>query len=439
MLRSLLLSSLTTLPLLAQQPAPTPTPVQPADAAARAQDPAAPKAAAGPSFVLQTTHAEMAEGLAENAGVELPALQDGQHWMFTMDDGGKLQVKAANGAAGLFRLQLRPRQLMDIFGDKVEEAKQQALMIGGMMMAQSGIKPKDTADVIEFVFGLPKQIDALTVDVQGSKENGFDGDLTVQPVEGTWAGKIVAALKAGSGAPAVPDQDAALRIRSNLTTTALDQLIDPFINLIAGQGAQTDEERKQNLELFRQSTRLMAGPFAMSMSPQGGMVMLMALTDPKAYAELMHSEKYREYAKRTAEANPAVEVEFEPKAFEHKGVTVSKTTMDMGAAGGMNPLMPDGKMEVHTAVAGNYAITTQFGATAATVKNVIEKALQNEIGTQALPGGALMTMNVKLATLVEGFMGGMGMGAGDADDMPQSIDGTLSKEGSTLRLKVKVK
>ena len=120
------------------------------------------------------------------------------------------------------------------------------------------------------------------------------------------------------------------------------------------------------------------------------------------------------------------DTEYDPNAFEHRGVTVAQSTTEIDGPGA--EILPgDGVIEVFQGVAGNYMFMTGMGSDKDGAKAMIDTALSGEIASTPMPDGVLVAVKIQAANLIDYLSGGMA----PADEAPELISLRLGKaEGS---------
>lgn len=409
--------------------------------------PAVPAKPQGPVLVIKTAEQDMAEGMASGMELEgeLPKLEKGAHYVLSVDAEGKLSAKTEQGKVGFLELSANPGALMEVFAEKVEETKGMVQGMATMMLGQQGIKAKDAAAIMKAVFDFPKQIENITLRISSNpekaKQDGLDIDVGLTAVGGTWFGDLIAAMQpCAQGAPVLPDQTAAMQMQGSFDAAAIVKFAMPLLDIAARMVSKSPEEQKKYRAMLDQGMKIYDGGVAMTWAGPGGMKMLVGLSDPAAAQKLFGSEEYLAMMKAQSTANQMMDAEVTPKAFEHRGVQVTKTKAEMkeGAMMPPNPMMPNGVVETYIGIAGNYYIFTMFGSKEEDMKALIDAVADQKIQRAPLASGVLMQMNIDLVKFVGEMMAAMGGGAED-EDMPEKMSMSLSRTEKTLSLKIHAK
>jgi hypothetical protein len=169
-----------------------------------------------------------------------------------------------------------------------------------------------------------------------------------------------------------------------------------------------------------------------------GLRMISGLRDSAKMAALLQDEEYHRMQKKAAEFGDRGEATIEPKAFEHRGVSVMKLTTEYDVPE-LNPFAKDGKAAVLYAVANDAMLTTSFGSNDGDMKRAIDDVLDQKSQRGPLPGGALAVATIRLTDLATFFseLSGGRMDAGD--DLPAEVGVTIRKNGKALAISVRTK
>lgn len=391
-----------------------------------------------PALVIKTNKHEIASGMAEGFEVqgEVPEAKDGQHYVISIDDGGKAKVVIADGKAGYMEVHAKPGPLMEIFADKIEQARGMAQGFGTMALQQAGMKTKDAVRFIQSVFDFPKQIESFEMNIasdpEHAKKDGMDIDMQMTAVAGTGFAEFVAAMRPnGLGAPQVGSGGGMMSMTAGLDGKGLAKAVMPLMSFITPMVAKTEEDSKKFSALTEKMLGLTDGSLGMEMVGDG-MHFVLGLTDGKTYQELMTSPEYKAFAKL---GTPAAEVEVTDKAFEHRSVSVTKSVVKPkeGSELPPNPLFGDGPVETFSAVAGNYMVMTMGGGKDQAIKGLIDNALDQKVKRTPLAGGALMIIALDMGKLSEK------MGGQAEEDAPETMTMSLTRTTTGLGFKIHAK
>lgn len=397
-------------------------------------------AVASSPLVFKTSNGELASNLMRKFGGEQQELPEGQMLVLTLDDGGKPQVRVEQGDAGLISLQAQPARLMEVFADKIDETRQMAQGMGTFILSQQGLQPAEAIKIIQGLFDFPTQIETATLIVRGdpeAPEQGFDGELAMNPKSGTWLGKFVDSLKVNAAGAPVLEQSGAMMTGALACQMTDISLLSPFFDVFSSMGgAKSAEERTKNAKYMKVGFDAADGTGALSWNPaSGGMQIISGLSDPGAVKEMWGDPDYLKWAEAQARSNPAVEVESDFNALTHRGVQVMKMVMTMDDNGQPNPLFKDGRAETYTGIADRFMVMSMFGTGDEGIKHLIDTALEGNVKRQQLGDGVVGKLSVKVTELVDH----MSDGQAPTDEMPESVALELGRKGAGLTLKFKAK
>lgn len=383
-------------------------------------------------LVLKTADNDIAEQVLDTfEGDELPTLERGKHFVLTVGKDGKLTATTAEGDVGLMQVRARPALLAEHYAEQIDEVRQQAGMMAGMVAGQMGMPPQELNSFLADVLAFPAQLDTLNVDVVGSPKNGFDVTLDFGPAEKGWFAGYVQAIKPNAlGAPELEAKDALLTLAINCEGSLLAKSLRPFLGFAVGAAATDKEERAKFAGLMEQMVSLMDGTMAMVLEREGGgMRSLGGLVDAAKAVTLMDSADYKNFVKAAAEANPMADVEVTERAVVHREVAFTKQVVETGQE---TPMTPDGTSTSFTGIAGGFQIN---GSNEAAAKTLADMILDEKVKRAQLPNGAVLTISLRLAELIEGMSGGM---AQVGDDMPQTAKVAFAQAGGKLKITVKL-
>ena len=399
-----------------------------------------PLAAQDSPLVVRTADTGVASGLQSQFGAfqPLPPLEAGQHYVLTLGGNG-IAVTSGSGDVGLMQIDARPGALMEMFSDQIDQYLGMGRAIAMMTLSQQGIKPGPAMEVIQGVLDFPNQIQSLGVRITGdpdAPEQGFAAELSLEPVARTWFAGLVSALAPVSAG--APDLDIGGAMRGSLalgmTSTAP---LAPFVSFLSAFGSGSDADKENRMQILQKSLDLMTGAVGMGWDlGGGGMQLITALEDADAMRALMADSAYAEWATSSMGGASGMEVDYEPDAFEHRGVKVAKMSVEMGgmAAGMASPIAPDGKFQSYYAVAGDYSLTSTYATSDASIKALIDSVLDQKVKRTPLPGNMLASFTMRVADFAAMFAGGMPLG-----DAPETLALQLDKSDGRLVLRVDVK
>ena len=392
-------------------------------------------------LVIKTSFADVASELIDGDLFEgdrdLPDLARGEHYVLTLDDGGRMHVDTSQGNAGLIAIHARPALLMEQFDEQVSATRQKIQGLAVLALGQRGMKSTEAIKSVRAAFELPSQIDVLTVKVTGDPdrpEDGYDSSAELIPVVDTWLDAFVSALRQSKkGAPVLDSSDAMMTLSAAVEVESLD-LLDPFADFLAAMGAKSKADIEKYREFALTTLECSSGEIGVAWSSGGGMLSISSLRDAKRMKELQADPSYQEWVVKQARSNPSIDAEFDAAALEHRGVQVAKTTMlmDMPIP---SPLFEDGEMVSFAGVAGNYSLQWMFGAGESDVKQVIDTVLDQKIEHAQLPETILFAVNLRIAEIADYVTGGMV----PVDEIPEVFEAKLGKVGGALTCNLRIR
>ena len=165
-----------------------------------------------------------------------------------------------------------------------------------------------------------------------------------------------------------------------------------------------------------------------------GMEMLIGVRDADGLRNVISSPAYQEWTRAMAGMAPGMDVEINPTALEHRGISVlsSVTTLDEDAP--PNPMMPDGQMTSFAGIAGDYLVSTS-GGDSADIKGLIDRALDGKIMREKLPSSVFARMTMNFAD----FLDAASQGMAPTGDMPETVKVSISNEQGVLQLNIAVR
>lgn len=380
--------------------------------------------APAPALVVRTGHPRLAEGLSMAARQDLPDLNAGEHYVVTMSAEGDLAVTTGNGAVPFVMVEARPRALMTIFADHVDEVRRLAKASASVGAAGSGMRPAQMAGLMDAIFDFPQQIDAVTVRVDGDEEKGWDAHAEVVPLaRGAFERGVTALRSSGKGAPRL--DDGAVSLACDLHPSVLQTVYGGMADLVAGMVDEAD--RPAVRKLMEAQAAASDGTMAFAMAA-GAIHMVLGCADADAMRKLLAGDEWVRMQRAFLANLPDAEVEI---THEQVGdLDIVHTHGDLGTD--TNPFAKDGKIEGWATVAGDAMVSVVYGGRR-TFDRLVRTAAAGELERAPLPAGSVMTMRVDMA-------GMMAMSGRDAPrGMPASIELRLGKKGKgTLVVDVRV-
>jgi hypothetical protein len=410
-----------------------------AGASIAAQEGAAPKpaaaapAAGSPMFALKTGMEEIASQLLRMKGDDsLPTKEDDEHWVFTIDDGGAMQVSTGKGKVDVLSFTASPVKLVKVYAKRMTQFQRTAEMFGGMAAGQSGWDPSVLNEFIGDVFKFPQQVETVSLEVTGSPDTAFNAQLDLTPAAGGWLAEFVAkATPNPKGAPILED-GGALTAAVSMDGESVAKITGTFGRLTASAAADGEAERKQLAAVMSKTAAALDGAMSVVFNPAaGGLRIISGLRDAAAAVALFTSQEVHDMQKAMAEANPQAEIDYEAKGLSHRDVVLAKTKASMSMP---SPIAPEGDMTTFSGVAGEYHVTVMTSKDDAEAKKTVDDILDKRVKRKSLGEGVLATVDVKVADVIAA----MSQGQADAEEAPRAVSAQASKNGNGLRIKVKV-
>lgn len=391
-------------------------------AAIAAQDTAA---AAEPAALVKTGHPRLAAGLSMGGGSDLPDLQAGEHYVVTMSADGDVTVATGNGAIPFLIVEARPRVLMTLFADHIDEARRIAKATASVGAAGSGMRPAQMAAMMDAIFDFPQQIEVLTVTVDGSEDKGWDAHAVVVPRPGSgFEGGVALLRPSGKGAPQIGPAGA-MTLTCDLHPSAMQAVFGAMGGLVANMVDEAD--RPAVRKMMDTQVAAMDGTMVFALE-RSVMRMVFGCSDGEAMRRLMGGDDWTKMQRAFLEGMPDAEVEF---TREKSGdLEIVHTLGDIGTD--VNPFAKDGKLEGWATVAGDVMVSVVNDERKA-FDDIVRAAVDGKLERAPLPGGSMLTMHMDMAALIA--MSGQEVPPG----MPSSIDLRVGKQAkSTLVVDVRV-
>ncbi|MBK9129748.1 MAG: hypothetical protein IPM13_18480 [Phycisphaerales bacterium] len=347
----------------------------------------------------------------------------------TMSAEGELAVTTGNGAVPFVMVEARPRVLMTIFAEHVDEIRRIAKATASVGAASSGMKPAQMAGFMDAFFDFPAQIEVLTVTVDGDQDKGWEAHAEVVPRPGSGFESGVALLRpSGKGVP----QIRAAGIMSwacDLHPTAMQAVFGGMGELVATMVDEADRPAVRKL----MDTQAAASDGTMTFAIAAGAIhMVLGCSDSEAMRKMMGGDDWVRMQRAFLQGMPDAEVEIERE--QSGDLEILHTLGDLGTD--INPFAKDGKLEGWATVAGD-AMVSVVNGDRKTFDDLVRAAVAGELDRAPLPGGAVMTMRMDMAGLLA--MSGQAAPPGVPLRMPSSIDVRVGKKAkSVLVVDVKV-
>jgi hypothetical protein len=229
------------LPLFAQEPVPEPSPKP---------EPAQQTAAVGPMLVVKTNRDDVAMMAAMSFDYvdELPDVSDGGHYVLSLGTDKKLTVTSGTGDVGTLQVVAEPGLLMEAFAEDIEGGR--AMMRGALTMGfqEGGMSPKDAAALVKDILEFPRQLQRITLRLDGDPdmfpEDPLDVTLDIDPKAGSPFAALVGKLTPSSqGVPTLAAAGAIMTMQLSLDPKGLDAAFAPFKRLTAGVLASGEEHQ----------------------------------------------------------------------------------------------------------------------------------------------------------------------------------------------------
>lgn len=359
----------------------------------------------------------------------LDDLEDGSHHVLLVDDAGEVSVVRGQGDVGLLRLEADPAALLKIFAKDVQQGRAMLTMLA-TMQAPPGGDPQALTDLVNALFDFPKQIEKLTLAVNGDPEHDMDAALDLTPRADTGLARFVAALVPNkAGAPRVGGDNSLVRLSAAIDPDACARVMGPLTDLFAPLSGMTDKSQVEKWLGF------IDGTVGFSVAGEGDSEMVAGMRDPQAFGSFLYSDEYVSFISDLNESNEQMEYELTPKAVSHRGVDLYRNHVAMAnpAMAQQNPLMSSGEMNQFIGLAGNYLVATLLGGTEASAKGLVDQALDKKIAHQPIADGAVLSLDVAIAKIAAAA------GANPEEEgVPNALNATLGKKGDALHIGLRV-
>lgn len=351
-------------------------------------------------------------------GQDLPDLKAGEHYVVTMSVDGDLTVTTGNGAVPFVLVEARPRVLMTIFAEHVDEIRRIAKATASVGAASSGMKPAQMAGFIDAFFDFPEQIEVLTVTVDGSQDKGWDAHAEVVPRPGSGFESGVALLRpSGKGVPQI-GAAGVMSLACDLHPSAMQAVYGGMGKLVATMVDEAD--RPAVRKLMETQAAALDGTMTFAI-PAGAIHMVLGCSDSEAMRKVMGGDDWIKMQRAFLQGMPDAEVEI---TREQAGdLEIVHTLGDLGTD--MNPFAKDGKLEGWATVAGD-AMVSVVNGDRKTFDDLVRAAVAGELERAPLPSGAVMTMRMDMAGLLA--MSGQAAPPG----MPSTIDVRVGKKAKSM-------
>ncbi len=392
------------------------------------------------ALTVKTTSAQVAEEILSlfDSDADVPEIAEGSYLTIGLDDGGGMILKTVEGESGWLELEARPVMLMELFEDSIDEGRQMAQMVGGMGLGQAGIAAGDINTVISAAFDFPLQIETLKVScpVEPTDSYAFDASIEVVAVDGTWLGKLLADTQPNqSGVRTLDASDAMIAVISNVHFPSLVKHLEPILDIVAGIGMDTDEERKESLDFMLQANAAYDGTASIVIDAESRSRSIAGLLDSSVIPKLWNNERFVELQKLHGEINDMMEMTITPRVFKYQDVDVHKMVIEFDTPEMAGPFAEDGKQTTFMAVAGKYAVS-------ASSKNgteaLIDEALDGEAKRTKIK--SLATATIDLDSLLDMFMDlTQGQMPPIDEEIPAKLKIVANKKGKALVIGVHAK
>lgn len=378
------------------------------------------------ALVIKTSNAELANNMLRSGGEEAPDLKDGQHYVLTLQQGGEWKVATADGKAPYMQVAAKPKQLMEMFAEQVDSAKQMTGMMAGMMAAQGGIDADAMQQFMDDLIEFPNQLETMTMTVEEEKGN-YQARGEISGFKASAFGKLMGVMKAtGKGAPDFGG-NAAMTLSLDLAPAAFLEMYRPFVGLMPG--LDTKDAKAKATKTMEEMMAAADGTMAMVVA-EAGMRMLMGSTDGKKYAAMLEGQDYQKLM-QTMMNN--AEGKMTPKAVTHRDVSLFKVEAELDADQ-PNPLATDGKLVSFGGVVGDFVMMVMKGGEPV-AKQTIDAVLDQKVKRKVLNPGTFANASIKVAELVTMLSNG----EADVEDAPKQIDVQLGATGAALTFQVAIK
>ena len=387
-----------------------------------------------PALTIKTVDADVAESIADtfygstSSKSRLPRRGYGDCYVLSVGGDARLVLTTENGVSSFLQMRAKPTELAEIFADQIGEKRQWVSAFAGSAAGGIGATPEELIALVEDVFAFPAQIEALSIDVDGSPRAGFNGTLDVLSTHTGWLSELIGEMRTNSaGAPTVADADALFRLSINMENTTLRKVARRLLGFAIGAAASDPQSKQKYAAMMQDTVGLFDGTMAMALASDGkGQKLLCGLLDARRLASLINSADFKSWRQANAEANPMADVEFVDAALTHRQVDCNKQVTEVSMPGGQN-----NKTTQFTGVAGSFLLGA---ASESDSRSLIDAILDQSVKRGPLPDNALFTMSARVAELVRALSNGMAGG----EDMPASFDVALNKRDHRLNFTFKV-
>jgi len=300
-------------------------------------------------------------------------------------------------------------------------------------LGQFGVPTREIQRLLRAVAAFPDQVDRLDLRVEGNPgktAKGIKIDLCMTPAAGSWFGRIVGSLEPGTGGAPVLDGGAApMRLSAAVKPAGLVALAEPMLGLMACLGTRNKAERETGQQMLSKLLNGYDGSLVAAGDPfQGTVRSITGLRNAAGVQEVMASEAFSKLTENQASIVPSVDAEFEPRAFIHRNVTVSKLVVDMTAVG-------RGQVTTrYSAVVGGYLLSTS-GEREDAPKAMIDAVLDQRVKRAPLASNALLTLTLDLEKMLD-HLAGLGIPAPMEENGPKRAEVRLFRHESSLQLKI---
>ncbi|MEZ5966182.1 MAG: hypothetical protein R3F56_20260 [Planctomycetota bacterium] len=375
-------------------------------------------------LVVKTSRIDLAERLTRSSGQDVPEISAGEHYLLTMSSEGEIEVAKGNGVVALVEVEARPRVLMEMFADQVDQALRTAKMVASMAAASSPATPVDMAKMMDAMFAFPKQVETMTLRVDGDEAKGWDAHAEFVPVaKGDLEAFAQDVAASGKGAPRLGEGATAVAV--DLAPKALARVAGALTGLMTAGEGKDQQPRVQ--KLLDAQIAASDGTMAMVLVPDA-IRMVVGASDADAMHKLLTSGDWAELQRVYMASMPDADVRVEQEKVGD--LDVVRTRADLGVD---SPLLADGKMDGRAAVVGDMLISVVNGGPKA-FEAMVQQVRDGKLERAPLANGAVLVMSAKIGDMI-------GMSGQEAPDgAPDLVRLMLGrKDKATLALDVQVR
>lgn len=383
---------------------------------------------------VQTTDPDVAAAVCKRWAPDsaLPELKRGAHWDLRLDAELRLTVDTGTGLVTQTQIVADPRVMAPHLGAEIGAARAVVAATAVPALQRCGVGAAEAEDAMAALFGQIDALDTVRINVTGMLAGPIE-DLGVQvwlkPKPDTALAKLIEhVLPYPLPVPLFGGIDSAVLLRASFFLSDAEEALAGVSEWLARIGCRTDEERAAARDRMPDYWRNWRGQLALSWTRDGQMRFLQRLSDHSLLGELYAHPTFAKEVAARSRSGDGTSVEFVPKAFEHEGVALVKTTVTAGDDAG--PPFRDGAFTSYSGVAGRYLIAAA-GLDDAQMGDLVQKAAADRYSGTKLGDTILATLTVQLAEFAAAMTGGAAAG------LPERMSVSFGNGGASLFVKVR--